>query len=77
MEIKEAAIKSEDKLQQVSDVWSLGRKDPNWAFSIVVKFVQFQRDRVNRRDNWCYSQKLYRVLICSTKWQTYQFHGRR
>ena len=27
-----------------------GRKDPNWAFSSVVKFVQFQRDRVNRKE---------------------------
>lgn len=99
MEIKEPAIKSEDKLQerevqQVSDIWSLyiyalkspvtrvkyqkrlakflefiplhqdnktieqkaltfaerGRKDPTWAFSSVVKFVQFQRDRVNKRE---------------------------
>lgn len=95
MEIKEPAIKSEDKLQerevqQVSDIWSLyiyalkspvtrvkyqkrlakflefiplhqdnktiehraltfaesGRKDPNWAFSSVVKFVQFQRSEI-------------------------------
>jgi hypothetical protein len=27
-----------------------GSKDPNWAFSSVVKFVQFQRDRVNRKE---------------------------
>lgn len=27
-----------------------GRKDPNWAFSTVVKFVQSQRDRVNRKE---------------------------
>jgi integrase len=27
-----------------------GRKDVNWAFSSIVKFVQFQRDRVNRKE---------------------------
>ena len=27
-----------------------GRKDPNCAFSSIVKFVQFQRDRVNKKE---------------------------
>ena len=27
-----------------------GSKDPNWAFISIVKFVQSQRDRVNRKE---------------------------
>jgi hypothetical protein len=25
-------------------------KDPNWAFSCIVKFLQFQRERVEREE---------------------------
>jgi hypothetical protein len=32
-----------------------GRKDPNWAFSSVVKFVQSQRSCEQKGDNRCYS----------------------
>ncbi|MBV9175459.1 MAG: site-specific integrase [Nitrososphaeraceae archaeon] len=27
-----------------------GRKEPNWAFSSIIKFLQLQRDRVNRKE---------------------------
>jgi hypothetical protein len=27
-----------------------GIKDPNWAFSSIVKFLQFQKERVEREE---------------------------
>jgi len=27
-----------------------GRKDPNWAFNAVIKFLQFQKERVERKE---------------------------
>jgi hypothetical protein len=27
-----------------------GKKDPNWAFSFIVRFLQFQKERVDREE---------------------------
>jgi hypothetical protein len=37
-----------------------GRKDPNWAFSSVVKFLISKRSCKQKGDNLCYGQKLYK-----------------
>jgi DNA topoisomerase VI subunit A len=37
-----------------------GKDDSIWALNSVLKFVQFQKDRVEKRDIWCHSQELYK-----------------
>ena len=33
-----------------------GKDDSNWTFNSILKFVQFQKDRVQRKEiNWCHS----------------------
>ena len=27
-----------------------GKKDPNWAFSCIIKFLQYQKERVEREE---------------------------
>jgi hypothetical protein len=43
-----------------------GKDDSIWALNNVLKFVQFQKDRVDKRDIWRYSQELckeYQVIL--------------
>ena len=36
-----------------------GKEDINWAFSNVLRFIHFQKERVDKkRDKRCYRQKL-------------------
>ena len=40
-----------------------GMKDPNWAFHHIVKFLQFQKERVERCEYYrSYSSKLCEIL---------------
>ena len=31
----------------------IGKDDINWSLNSILKFVQFQKDRVDKRDIWC------------------------
>ena len=33
-----------------NDFASKGSKDPNWAFHCIIRFMQFQRERVDREE---------------------------
>jgi hypothetical protein len=39
------------KMQEWCNLFAIsGIKDPNWAFSSIVKFLQFQKERVEREE---------------------------
>jgi hypothetical protein len=35
-----------------------GKEDSIWALNNILKFVQFQKDRVDKRDNWSHTEEL-------------------
>lgn len=55
-------------VQEKSKIFvNLGKSNDNvWVFNSILKFMQFQLERANKRDNWFCCQKLfekYKVIL--------------
>ena len=57
---------------------SRGKEDINWAFTNVLKFIHFHKERVDRKEiSELLLETMQKVSSYSVIWQTYLFHGRR